>query len=88
MSVLAPTELGRGAAITGAFSASVKVDFLARSSAKAPFRGEPLHVDGELAAHHLAFTFRRYSKTLDVASIGRDRESLRAELAFEEEQAR
>jgi NADPH-dependent 2,4-dienoyl-CoA reductase/sulfur reductase-like enzyme/nitrite reductase/ring-hydroxylating ferredoxin subunit len=46
-----------------------------------------LDVDGDPAAHNAAVTFWHHDKKLAVATIGRDLDSLRAELAFEEEPA-
>jgi 3-phenylpropionate/trans-cinnamate dioxygenase ferredoxin reductase subunit len=43
-----------------------------------------LEVDGDPAAHDTAVTFWHQDKKLAVATIGRDLDSLRAELAFEE----
>ena len=40
-------------------------------------------VDGDVAARDCKVTYRRGGKALAVATVGRDLESLRAELAFE-----
>jgi NADPH-dependent 2,4-dienoyl-CoA reductase/sulfur reductase-like enzyme len=44
-----------------------------------------VEVEGDPAAYHCAVTYWRYSQRLAVATVGRDLESLRAELAFEQE---
>jgi 3-phenylpropionate/trans-cinnamate dioxygenase ferredoxin reductase subunit len=44
-----------------------------------------LAIDGDPARHDCAVTYWQGSKRLAVATVGRDLESLRAELAFEEE---
>jgi NADPH-dependent 2,4-dienoyl-CoA reductase/sulfur reductase-like enzyme/nitrite reductase/ring-hydroxylating ferredoxin subunit len=42
-----------------------------------------VHIDGALDAHDCSVTYTRAGRTLAVATIGRDRESLRAEIAME-----
>lgn len=44
-----------------------------------------LEIDGDPAAHDCAVTYWRNNKRLAVATVGRDLESLRAEVAFEQE---
>ena len=44
-----------------------------------------LEIDGDPAAHDCAATYWRKDKRLAVATVGRDRDSLRTELAFEQE---
>jgi 3-phenylpropionate/trans-cinnamate dioxygenase ferredoxin reductase subunit len=44
-----------------------------------------LDIDGDLAAHDCAVTYWRNSKRLALATVGRDLDSLRMELAFEQE---
>ena len=46
-----------------------------------------LDVNGDPVAHNVTTTFWLHDKRLAVATIGRDLDSLRAEVAFEEEPA-
>jgi 3-phenylpropionate/trans-cinnamate dioxygenase ferredoxin reductase subunit len=48
-------------------------------------RWDRLDVDGDLAGHDATVTFWHQGRKLAVATIGRDLDSLRAELAFEKE---
>ena len=48
-------------------------------------RWDRLDIDGDPAAHDDTVTFWYHGRKLAVAAIGRDLDSLRAELAFEEE---
>jgi NADPH-dependent 2,4-dienoyl-CoA reductase/sulfur reductase-like enzyme/nitrite reductase/ring-hydroxylating ferredoxin subunit len=50
-------------------------------------RWDRIAIDGDLSRHDAAATFWQGGRKRAVATIGRDRESLRAELAFEQEQA-
>jgi NADPH-dependent 2,4-dienoyl-CoA reductase/sulfur reductase-like enzyme len=45
---------------------------------------DAIDIDGDLAGGDCAARFRRQGRTLAVATIGRDRDSLRAEVALEE----
>jgi NADPH-dependent 2,4-dienoyl-CoA reductase/sulfur reductase-like enzyme len=47
-----------------------------------------LEVEGEPAAHDCVVSFWRQGRKCAVATVGRDRDSLRAELAFEQESGR
>lgn len=49
---------------------------------------DSLEIDGSLAARDCTLRYRRAGRTLAVATIGRDRDSLRAELAMESAQER
>ncbi len=44
---------------------------------------DKLDLDGSIEEHDCKLSFRRAGKTLAVATIGRDRESLESELAME-----
>ena len=44
-----------------------------------------LDIDGDPAAHDCAVSFWRDGRKLAMATVGRDRDSLRAEVAFEQE---
>ena len=44
---------------------------------------DKLDLDGSIEEHDCTLSFRRGGKTLAVATIGRDRESLESELAME-----
>ena len=46
-------------------------------------RWDEVHIDGSLEAGDCTVTYRRDGRTLAVATIGRDRESLKAELGIE-----
>ncbi|MGH7615691.1 MAG: FAD-dependent oxidoreductase [Gemmatimonadaceae bacterium] len=46
---------------------------------------DDISIEGDLAAHNATVTFRLGGKTLAVATVGRDRESLRAEADMEHE---
>ena len=50
-------------------------------------RWDRIEIDGDPAAQDCTVGFWRDGRTLAVATIGRDLDSLRAELAFEQETA-
>ena len=48
---------------------------------------EPVRFDGALESHDCSVTYARGDRTLAVATVSRDRESLEAEVAMEHETA-